>query len=183
MVDFRRSVVDPLRVAGFSDAPGSVHGNLGLWSGVTSAASFRWALHGNVFRTAGSASISPLEVGPRCPRSAVRRSGGPCVLVTVAMKALHRSSLCEVGLRRSGSVCGEFLTAGQAVHRFLQVVRRIFTAQGVQLQERSLFGPETSGNRRQALSKPLESTSSPQPGSSKAAGEPQGSSPSQKAVR
>ncbi|KAJ1101064.1 hypothetical protein NDU88_006138 [Pleurodeles waltl] len=34
----------------------------------------------------------------------------------------------------------------------------IFSARSVQVKEGSLFGPETSENRRQALSKPLEST-------------------------
>ncbi|KAJ1185307.1 hypothetical protein NDU88_002101 [Pleurodeles waltl] len=115
---FLALVVDPLWVAGFSDTPGSVRGILGLWSGVTSAASFRWVLRGNFFRTAGAASISPLEVGPRHPRSAVRRSGGPCVKVPVTMQALRRSSPCEVGLRHSGLACSEFLTTGQAVCRF-----------------------------------------------------------------
>ncbi|KAJ1163727.1 hypothetical protein NDU88_004180 [Pleurodeles waltl] len=52
-----------------------------------------------------------------------------------------------------------------------------FGAQGVQLKDRSLFGPETSGNRRQALSKPLESTSAAGQEFSKAAGQQQGSSP------
>ncbi|KAJ1199179.1 hypothetical protein NDU88_003017 [Pleurodeles waltl] len=179
-VDFRRSVIDPLRVSGFSDAPGSMRGNLGL---LPSSASFRWAVQGNFSLTAGAASIYPLEVGRHRPRSAVHRSGGLCIEVPVAPQASRRSFPCEVARSLPGLVCGEFFTAEQAVRHCLEALRRIFPAQGVQLQERILVGPETSGNRRQALSKTLESTSSPQPGSSKAAGQQQGSSPSQKAVR
>ncbi|KAJ1091460.1 hypothetical protein NDU88_004584 [Pleurodeles waltl] len=52
-----------------------------------------------------------------------------------------------------------------------------FGARSVQEGERSLFGPETSGNRRQALSKPLESTFTARQEFSKAAGQQQGSSP------
>ncbi|KAJ1132212.1 hypothetical protein NDU88_010539 [Pleurodeles waltl] len=113
--DFRHSVVDPLRVAGFSDTPGSVGGILGL---LTSSSSFRWAVRGNFSLTAGTASISPLEVGQRCPRSAVRRSGGPCVEVPVAPQAPRCSFPCEVEQLRPGSACSEFFTAEQAVRHF-----------------------------------------------------------------
>ncbi|KAJ1199570.1 hypothetical protein NDU88_003404 [Pleurodeles waltl] len=54
---------------------------------------------------------------------------------------------------------------------------KIFSARRVQMKKRSLFGPETSGNRRQALSKPLESTFTARQEFSKAAGQQQGSSP------
>ncbi|KAJ1169069.1 hypothetical protein NDU88_000975 [Pleurodeles waltl] len=54
---------------------------------------------------------------------------------------------------------------------------KIFDARSVQVKKRSLFGPETSGNRRQALSKPLESTFTARQEFSKAAGQQQGSSP------
>ncbi|KAJ1202614.1 hypothetical protein NDU88_006411 [Pleurodeles waltl] len=43
-IDFWHSVMDPLRVVGFSDAPESVRGILGLWSEVKSAASFRFGV-------------------------------------------------------------------------------------------------------------------------------------------
>ncbi|KAJ1214391.1 hypothetical protein NDU88_002010 [Pleurodeles waltl] len=52
-----------------------------------------------------------------------------------------------------------------------------FGAQSVQVKKISLFGPETSGNRTQALSKPLESTFTARQEFSKAAGQQQGSSP------
>ncbi|KAJ1193516.1 hypothetical protein NDU88_002813 [Pleurodeles waltl] len=53
----------------------------------------------------------------------------------------------------------------------------IFGARSVQVKKRSLFGPETSGNRRQALSRPLESTFTARQVFSKAAGQQQDSSP------
>ncbi|KAJ1154148.1 hypothetical protein NDU88_006902 [Pleurodeles waltl] len=59
----------------------------------------------------------------------------------------------------------------------------MFGARRVQMKKRSLFGPETSGNRRQALSKPLESTFTARQEFSKAAGQQQGSSPLEKADR
>ncbi|KAJ1149055.1 hypothetical protein NDU88_001874 [Pleurodeles waltl] len=93
------------------------------------------------------------------------RSGGvvlakPCVGFPVAPKAL----------RQSASVCSVFLAAEQAV-------RRNLGARSVQVKKRSLFGPVTSGNRRQALSKPLESTFTARQEFSKAAVQQQGSSP------
>ncbi|KAJ1129524.1 hypothetical protein NDU88_007892 [Pleurodeles waltl] len=59
----------------------------------------------------------------------------------------------------------------------------ILGARRDQMKKRSLFGPETSGNRRQALSKPLESTFTARQEFSKAAGQEQGSSPLEKADR
>ncbi|KAJ1182017.1 hypothetical protein NDU88_007215 [Pleurodeles waltl] len=58
-VDFRRSVVDPLRVAGFSDAPGSVGEILGLQSEVTSTASIQLCRSSG--RKAGAVSIFSLQ--------------------------------------------------------------------------------------------------------------------------
>ncbi|KAJ1104327.1 hypothetical protein NDU88_001739 [Pleurodeles waltl] len=52
-----------------------------------------------------------------------------------------------------------------------------FGARSVQVKKISLFGPETSGNRRQALSKPLESTFTARQEFSKAAGQQKGRSP------
>ncbi|KAJ1103264.1 hypothetical protein NDU88_000691 [Pleurodeles waltl] len=104
-VDFRHTDLVPRQVVGFSGASGMVRGFLGLCSDFTSAALIQWALCG-------------MEVGLRCPRSAVHQSGEPCVEVSVATQALRRSSPCEVGLHRSGSVCSEFFTAMQAVHHF-----------------------------------------------------------------
>ncbi|KAJ1179626.1 hypothetical protein NDU88_004860 [Pleurodeles waltl] len=54
---------------------------------------------------------------------------------------------------------------------------KMFGARSVQVKKGSLFGPETSGNRRQALSKPLESTFTARQEFSKEAGQQQGSSP------
>ncbi|KAJ1217432.1 hypothetical protein NDU88_005026 [Pleurodeles waltl] len=54
---------------------------------------------------------------------------------------------------------------------------KIFGARSIHVKKGSLFGPETSGNRRQALSKPLESTFTARQVFSKAAGRQQGSRP------
>ncbi|KAJ1209702.1 hypothetical protein NDU88_005075 [Pleurodeles waltl] len=61
----------------------------------------------------------------------------------------RRKAGCAIPVRR----CGDFLTAGQAVCRFR------FTTEGVLSRDEVFFGPETAENRRQAQSKPLESTS------------------------
>ncbi|KAJ1141290.1 hypothetical protein NDU88_007624 [Pleurodeles waltl] len=96
--------------------------------------------------------------------------------------ALRRSSIAKSGSVVPDLACSEIFTASRLCISW-QAVRKIFAALGFQLQERSVFGPETSGNRGQALSKPLESTSAAEQESSKTAGQQQGSSPLQKAVR
>ncbi|KAJ1108319.1 hypothetical protein NDU88_005695 [Pleurodeles waltl] len=113
--------------------------------------------------TAGAASISPLEVGRRCPG---RRA---------SKFRLHRRRRVDLFLAKSRGVFPVLRAVN--VSPWSKLCVKFFAAPGVQLQERSLFGPETSGNGRQALSKPLESTSVAKQGSSKTAGQQQGSSP------
>ncbi|KAJ1214924.1 hypothetical protein NDU88_002535 [Pleurodeles waltl] len=146
-VVFRRADSLFLWFVGLPDVPGSVRGILGLFSG---CASFRWAVRGIFSLTAAVASISVLESGGVCPGEAVRRSSGRTAGVVSSAVFPDRRAV-NYSLR--SKLCVEF-----------------FGAQGFQMKKRSLFGPETSGNRRQALSKPLESTSAAGQEFSKAAG-------------
>ncbi|KAJ1151532.1 hypothetical protein NDU88_004312 [Pleurodeles waltl] len=119
---------------------------------------------------------------------AARRSGRLCVEFSFSRQASRRFPLWKSGgvvlarpcdnvpvapkvSRRSASVCGDFLAAEQAVRRNFQHTK------SPNEKEKSFSGPETSGNRRQALSKPLENTSAARQEFSKAAGQQQGSSP------
>ncbi|KAJ1091459.1 hypothetical protein NDU88_004583 [Pleurodeles waltl] len=88
-VVFRHSDRLLLWFAGLPDVPGSVHGFFGLFSG---CASFREAVRGIFFLTAGVASISSLEVGRRCLCEAVRRSSGCPVGVTSGSVGVGRFS-------------------------------------------------------------------------------------------
>ncbi|KAJ1143891.1 hypothetical protein NDU88_010193 [Pleurodeles waltl] len=120
------------------------------------------------------------EVGRRCPCEAVRQSfdltagiasispgkSGGVVLARPASK-FRSSRRRRVDQRR----CVTFFLPWN------KLCVENFGARSVQVEERSLFGPETSGNRRQALSKPLESTFTARQEFSKAAGQQQGSSP------
>ncbi|KAJ1204426.1 hypothetical protein NDU88_008204 [Pleurodeles waltl] len=118
---------------------------------------------------------------------AARRSAGLCVEISLSRQALHRFLL---GSRAALSLRGRAakfrsarrLCVGQRrCAAFFSLRNKLcvenFGARSVQVKERSLFGPETSGNRRQALSKPLESTVTARQEFSKAAGQQQGSSP------
>ncbi|KAJ1107858.1 hypothetical protein NDU88_005246 [Pleurodeles waltl] len=146
-------------------------------------------------------------VGRRCPCEAVRQSfdlmagvasispwklGGvvlarPCVKVLISRQVSRRfllGSRAALSLRGRASKfrssrrrrvdhrrCAAFFLSRNKL-----CVEKV-GARSVQVEERSLFGPETSGNRRQALSKPLESTFTARQEFSKAAGQQQGSSP------
>ncbi|KAJ1214280.1 hypothetical protein NDU88_001903 [Pleurodeles waltl] len=81
---------------------------------------------------------------------------------------------CASKFRSHGRRCVDF-SCGVGRRNKLCVEK--FGARSVQEEERSLFGPKTSGNRRQALSKPLESTFTARQEFSKAAGQQQGSTP------
>ncbi|KAJ1186143.1 hypothetical protein NDU88_002926 [Pleurodeles waltl] len=132
---------------------------LGMQEEVTGAALIRWAMPGNFCRTAGTAST--LLAGSRAAsfwfsfasiQGAVRRISG-CSDAAASFSSLgSRAASIQFGVlwfSHHNAGCASFL-AGCA---------SIFAEQGVLLQKISLFGPETSGNRRQALSRPLESTS------------------------
>ncbi|KAJ1199086.1 hypothetical protein NDU88_002924 [Pleurodeles waltl] len=144
----------PLWIAGLPDVPGSVRGFLGLLS---VCASFRGAVRRIFFLTASVVLISYLEVRRRCRGEAMRPGSG----------------------RTAGVASSAVFLDWRAVNFSLwsKLSIKFFGAQGVQLKKRSLFGPETSGNRRQALSKPLESAFAARQEFSKAAGQQQGSSP------
>ncbi|KAJ1197162.1 hypothetical protein NDU88_001024 [Pleurodeles waltl] len=148
-----------------------------------------------------------LEVGRRCPCEAVRRkfgltagvasispwkSGGvvlarPCVKVSHSRWASRRfllESRAALSLRgcasKSRSSRGRRVDQRRCAAFFSprnKLCVKIFAARSVQVKGRSLFGPETSRNRRQALSKPLESTFTARQEFSKAAGQQQDSSP------
>ncbi|KAJ1103802.1 hypothetical protein NDU88_001223 [Pleurodeles waltl] len=114
--------------------------------------------------------------------SSRRRSAGLRVEITISRQALRRFLLCPLRSRaldfRSSQEhrvdqrrCAAFFSPRN------KLCVKIFGARSVQVKKRCLFGPETSGNRRQALSKPLESTFTARQEFSKAAGQQQGSSP------
>ncbi|KAJ1170279.1 hypothetical protein NDU88_002158 [Pleurodeles waltl] len=147
-----------LWIAGSTRCPGSVRGFSCLFSG---CASFCGAARQSFDLTAGVASISP------------GKSGGvvlarPCVKVSISRQASRRFLL---GSRAALSLRGRASKFRSSRRRRVDQRRcaafflprnklcgENFGARSVQVEERSLFGPETSGNRRQALSKPLEST-------------------------
>ncbi|KAJ1180746.1 hypothetical protein NDU88_005963 [Pleurodeles waltl] len=176
-VVFRRADSLLLWFAGSTRCPGSVGGFSCLFSG---CASFCRAARRSFDLTAGVASISPAE------------SGGvvlarPCVKVLISRQASRRfllESRAALSLRGRASKfwssrrrrVDQCQCAAFFLPRNKLCVER-FGARSVQEEERSLFGPETSGNRRQALSKPLESTFTARKEFSKAAGQQQGSSP------
>ncbi|KAJ1103658.1 hypothetical protein NDU88_001079 [Pleurodeles waltl] len=130
-------------------------------------------------------------------RPAACRSGGLCVEFSSSRQASLRFPLWKSGgVVQAGCALkfrshrrrrvNLFLAGSSSVFPDRRAVNfspqsklcvEFFCAQGVQLKDGSLFGPETSGNRKQALSKPLESTSAARQELSKAAGQQQGSSP------
>ncbi|KAJ1137968.1 hypothetical protein NDU88_004361 [Pleurodeles waltl] len=173
-VVFRRVDSLFLWIAGITRCPGSVLGFSCLFSGCASVCG---AARRNYDLTAGVASISPLDYDLRgCAlklRSHGRRRvdfssrGRAALSLRGRASDLRSSPERRVDQRRSAA----FFSPQN------KLCVEIFGARSVQVKERSLFGPETSRNRRQALSKPLESTFTARQEFSKAAGQQQGSSP------
>ncbi|KAJ1200140.1 hypothetical protein NDU88_003967 [Pleurodeles waltl] len=173
-VVFRRVDSLFLWIAGITRCPGSVRGFSCLFSG---CASICGAARRIYELTAGVASISPLDFDLRgCAlklRSHGRRRvdfssrGRAALSLRGRASDLRSSQERRVDQRR----CAAFFSPRN------KLCVEIFSARSVQVKERSLFGPETSGNRRQALSKPLESTFTARQEFSKATGQQQGSSP------
>ncbi|KAJ1171354.1 hypothetical protein NDU88_003217 [Pleurodeles waltl] len=173
-VVFRRADSLFLWIAGITRCPGSVPGFSCLFSGCALVCG---AARRNYDLTAGVASISPLEVGLRGCASKLRSHGrrhvdfssrGRAALSLRSRASDFRSSQEH---RVDQRLCAAFFLPRN------KLCVEIFGARSVQVKKRSLFGPETSGNRRQALSKPLESTFTARQEFSKAAGQQQGSSP------
>ncbi|KAJ1188611.1 hypothetical protein NDU88_005370 [Pleurodeles waltl] len=138
-----------------------------LWMSTCGAARRNYDL------AAGVASISPLDVDLRGCASEIRSRG---------RRRVDFSSGCRsAGLRVEVTISPERRVDQRRCAAFFlppnKLCVEIFNARSVQRKEGSLFGPETSGNRRQALSKPLESTFTAREEFSKAAGQQQGSSP------
>ncbi|KAJ1153682.1 hypothetical protein NDU88_006440 [Pleurodeles waltl] len=173
-VFFRRSDSLFLWIAGITRCPGSVRGFSCLFSGCASVCG---AARRNYDLTAGVASISPLDFDLRgCAlklRSHGRRRvdfssrGRAALSLRGRASDLRSSQERRVDQRQSAA----FFSPRD------KLCVEIFGARSIQVKERSLFGPETSRNRRQALSKPLESTFTARQEFSKAAGQQQGSSP------
>ncbi|KAJ1137971.1 hypothetical protein NDU88_004364 [Pleurodeles waltl] len=173
-VIFRRVDSLFLWIAGITRCPGSVLGFSCLFSGCASVCG---AARRNYDLTAGVASISPLDYDLRgCAlklRSHGRRRvdfssrGRAALSLRGRASDLRSSPERRVDQRRSAA----FFSPQN------KMCVELFGARSVQVKERSLFGPETSRNRRQALSKPLESTFTARQEFSKAAGQQQGSSP------
>ncbi|KAJ1140370.1 hypothetical protein NDU88_006725 [Pleurodeles waltl] len=159
---------------GITRCPGSVRGFSCLFSG---CASICGAARRIYELTAGVASISPLDFDLRgCALKL--RSHGRC---RVDFSSRGRAALSLRGRASDLRSSQERRVDQRRCAAFFSLRNKlcveIFGARSVQVKERSLFGPETSGNRRQALSKPLESTFTARQEFSKAAGQQQGSSP------
>ncbi|KAJ1199790.1 hypothetical protein NDU88_003622 [Pleurodeles waltl] len=173
-VVFRRSDSLFLWIAGITRCPGSVRGFSCLFSGCASVCG---AARRNYDLTAGVASISPLDFDLRgCALKL--RSHGRC---RVDFSSRGRAALSVRGrasdLRSSQERRVDQRRSAAFFSPRDKLCVEILGARSVQVKERSLFGPETSRNRRQALSKPLESTFTARQEFSKAAGQQQGSSP------
>ncbi|KAJ1202656.1 hypothetical protein NDU88_006453 [Pleurodeles waltl] len=118
---------------------------------------------------------------------AARRSTGLCAEISLSQQASRRFLLgSRAALSLRGRASKFRLSRRRRVDQrrcaaFFSPRNKLcvenFGARSVQVKKISLFGPETSGNRRQALSKPLESTFTARQEFSKAAGQQQGSSP------
>ncbi|KAJ1149005.1 hypothetical protein NDU88_001826 [Pleurodeles waltl] len=135
---------------------------------VTGAASIRWALQLNFLPHGRRWVDSSLEARLCRSGSAVRHFSGPCVEFPSAALALRRSSRCKVKLCCSGLTCGEIFTTVQAVRRFWQASCKDEVFLVLRLQG---TGDKLYPSPWRAL---LHHTQ-------RAAGQQQGSSPSQKA--
>ncbi|KAJ1171358.1 hypothetical protein NDU88_003221 [Pleurodeles waltl] len=173
-VVFRRADSLFLWIAGITRCPGSVRGFSCLFSGCASVCG---AARRNYDLTAGVASISPLEVGLRGCASKLRSHGRRRVDFSSRGRAAWSLRSRASDFRSAQERCVDQRRCAAFFSPRNKLCVEIFGARSIQVKKRSLFGPETSGNRRKALSKPLESTFTARQEFSKAAGQQQGSSP------
>ncbi|KAJ1175208.1 hypothetical protein NDU88_000499 [Pleurodeles waltl] len=165
----------------------STHGLASLFFTRGSRASFSGARTVSFCGSRGLPDVPGLCVDSPACFPAARRSAGLCVEISLSQQALRRfllGSRAALSLRGRASKFRSSrrrrVDQRQCAAFFLprnKLCVENFAARSVQVKKRSLFGPETSGNRRQALSKPLESTFTTRQEFSKAAGQQQGSSP------
>ncbi|KAJ1199266.1 hypothetical protein NDU88_003104 [Pleurodeles waltl] len=179
-VNFRCSVVDPLRVVGFSEAPGTMRGfpTLAGRSHRSCIDSVGVALHflphdRRSLCKSGCVILAQLCVDPVGHGFNFRSLHRRCV------DLLNAKSGCAVPVWRAGNFspqCRLCVVSGRLCIEFRRT-------RSPSCRDEVFLVLRLQGTEGNLYPNPLERASSPQPESSKAEGQQQGSSPSQKADR